>query len=772
MYFKNHKWLSVVAVLAVSCCTKVQAAPQDEGSWTSVLNWPIIAIHSILTPQGKVMNFGTDKNGLQGARFFYDVWDPKLGSGANSHNTLRNTLGVDSFCSAAVVMPESGNILMPGGDTRPFSTPNFGINDSPIFNTKNNTLRRAANMSFARWYPTSTVLSNGEILVVGGKDGTGRPVNTPEVYSPETNRWRSLFGLSTAGYPELYPRQWVAPDGRVFGIFSNKTMYYLNLRGNGSTWFLDKLPVSGNVFQSASVMYRRGKILHVGGSGDSTNDSVVININGVKPWVRAVSKPQQAGRSWVDSVVLPNGKVIIVGGSRVDNKLAGASYRPEIWDPGTERWSLMAPAAKARLYHSTALLLKDGRVLVAGGGAPGPQTNTNAEIFSPPYLFNESGLAPRPKILSAPLEAPYGSKASVSFRSSEKISRVTLIKTGAVTHSTNMEQRFLELSFSETNGVIRVNIPTSPNHATPGYYLLHLINDKGVPSEAHIIRISKTAWQAGTTIQVASVDNVNVQSGNTITIDVLANDTGTGLVVEKPNAWSREGGSVSLVNNKIIYKSKQGFYGQDKIWYVIRDSAGRKQFSEVNINVTGTLPPFPKAKLDRVFTTSGATFTIDALANDRGKGLVLNVPNHWSLRGGNVSLVGNKIVYKSKPGFTGADKIWYVFRDYLGRKNNGQIDITVYGSGASVYPVAVDDWSTTRRNTPVNINALANDIGIGLRMNKVNQYSVNGATITINNNQLRYTPKTGYTGNDSFWYSFKDSQGRTNSAKVTVYVSN
>ena len=491
---KNNKWLGVAIALSLLSTGMSQAAPQNEGRWTGVLDWPIIAIHSVLTPQGKVMNFGTDKNGLQGARFFYDVWDPKLGGQANSHTTLPNTLGVDSFCSAAIVMPESGNVLMPGGDTRPFGRPNLGIIDSPIFNPRNNILSKAANMSFARWYPTATVLSNGEILVVGGKDGSGRPVTTPEVYSPATNKWRSLFNQSMAGYPELYPRQWVAPDGRVFGIFSDKTMYYLNLRGGHRPWFLGKLPVSGNVFQSSSVMYRRGKILHVGGTGRSTNDSVIINIRTGKPWVRAVAKPRQVGRSWVNSVVLPNGKVMIVGGSQVDNKLRGASYRPEIWDPDTERWSLMAPAAKPRLYHSTALLLKDGRVLVAGGGAPGPVKNTNAEIFSPPYLFNGSGIAARPKILNAPLEAPYGSRIQVRFRSNEMISRVTLIKTGAVTHSFNMEQRFLELSFSETDSGIQVNIPTSPNNATPGHYLLHLINSNGVPSEAHIIRISKTAW--------------------------------------------------------------------------------------------------------------------------------------------------------------------------------------------------------------------------------------------------------------------------------------
>ena len=773
MQLKNNKWLKIAAVLSALMCTNLQASPQSEGRWTPVVKWPIIAIHTVLTPQGNVMNFGTDKKGLQGARFFYDVWDPTKGSGANSHNTLTNTLGVDSFCSAAIVMPESGNVLMAGGDTRPFGTPNNGIVDAPVFNTRKNMLSRAANMGYARWYPTATTLANGEILVVGGKDGSGRPVTTPEIYSPQTNRWRSMFGLSTAGYPELYPRQWVAPDGRVFGIFGDKTMYYLNLRGAGNAWFLDKLPVSGDVFQSSSVMYQPGKILHVGGTGARTNDSVIINIKGAKPWVRTVSKPQQAGRSWVDSVVLPTGKVMIVGGSRVENKLNGASFRPEIWDPATERWSLMAPAVKSRLYHSTALLLKDGRVLVAGGGAPGPQTNTNAEIFSPPYLFNEAGLAARPAILSAPLEAPYGSKVKVNFRSNKNISRVTLIKTGAVTHSFNMEQRFIELNFSATDSGLRVNIPSSPNVATPGHYLLHLIDDKGVPSKAHIIRISKTAWQAEITAgPTASVDKAQVQSGSTATIDVVANDTGVGLRVKKPNAWSKRGGSVSLVDNKIVYRSKQGFNGEDTIWYVVEDSQGRTRYSQVNITVVATSSPFPVSKQDVVATVSGASFTIDALANDIGTGLVLQAPNRWSLKGGGVTLANNKIVYKSKPRFTGKDTIWYVFNDHRDRKNTGKIDITVYGSGSSQPPVAITDWASTRRNSAVIIKALANDIGRGLVINTVNRYSAKGASVVIVNNTLRYTPKQNFVGSDSFWYSVKDSQGRTNAVKVVVNVYN
>jgi len=99
------------------------------GQWSSIQNWPLIAIHSVLTPQGEVLTFGTNDSGVQGAQFFYDVWNPAN----NSHQTLNNSLQVDSFCSAPLVIPETGKILMPGGDARYGGGYNKGIVDAPLF---------------------------------------------------------------------------------------------------------------------------------------------------------------------------------------------------------------------------------------------------------------------------------------------------------------------------------------------------------------------------------------------------------------------------------------------------------------------------------------------------------------------------------------------------------------------------------------------------------------------------------------------------------------
>jgi len=764
--------------LSVSTCwvltiTPAHSGPQDDGSWTGVKDFPVMPIHTVMTPEGKVMNFGTDKNGLQGASFFFDVWDPKLGTGASSHNTLPNSIGVDSFCSAAILLPETGNILMSGGDNRPNGQPNVGINDAPIFNTQSNSLSRAANMSYARWYPTSTTLPNGNILITAGHDMQGRTVATPEVYSPANNKWTSLFGVTNNWGARIafYPRQWVAPNGKVFGYDQNREMYYINTNNGGSLQNLG-LVLGGDGVRSTAVMYQPGKILKVGGKKNPTNTAAIININQETPVMRTVPGPKQTGRVWVDSVVLPNGKVMIAGGSAVDNELQGVSFRPEIWDPATEKWTLMKAGSRARLYHSTAMLLKDGRVLVAGGGSPGPQTNLNGEIFSPPYLYNNSGqLASRPKITSAPKQAAYGSKVAVSHNAGTTITRATLIKTGAVTHSSNMEQRFLELDFVDTNNGVSVTMPAKPVLATPGYYLLHLLNNRGVPSEAHIIRISNTVTNNNPK-PLGKDDIVTTVAGNNLTIDALANDIGNGLVLNQPSKWSQKGGIVELVNNKILYKPKAGFTGSDKIWYNFKDAQGRSNYGVIIITVTAANSgAYPTATTDNVTTRGSGSITINALANDTGVGLTLNTPNAYSQKSGSVKLQNNRIVYKPKLGFNGTDKVFYTFKDNQGRSNYGTIVITVSGNSIT-RPIATADNVTTAKNTAITIDILANDsVNSGTAIETLYAYTAKGGTTSKLNGKVRYKPKANYTGQDNFWYVMTDSTGYKSSAKVTINVT-
>jgi hypothetical protein len=138
------------------------------------------------------------------------------------------------------------------------------------------------------------------------------------------------------------------------------------------------------------------------------------------------------------------------------------------------------------VYHSTALLLPDGRVLLTGSGdATNNADHYNAELFSPPYLFNGS----RPTISSAPSTLGYGQSFFLGTPTPTAITRVTLVRLGSVTHAFDSNQRFSERTFVRTTDGLTVTTPGSRNVAPPGHYMIFILNGVGVPSKARIIRI-------------------------------------------------------------------------------------------------------------------------------------------------------------------------------------------------------------------------------------------------------------------------------------------
>ncbi|MEM9383696.1 MAG: galactose oxidase early set domain-containing protein [Pseudomonadota bacterium] len=498
-----NKRTAVLTLSLVSTLLSASANANDiSGRWGELIDWNLVPIHAVLTPQGKVMTFGTTSGGQQSGYLEYSVWDPALGTGPEAFKLLPNETQTDIFCAAQVVLPGTGEVLTAGGD-QPGDGDNIRNAKTTLFDDATEQLRDAdARMTYPRWYPTTISLPNGRVLVMGGNDEgvTGAPMLTPEVFTPGEG-WRSLLGATSdyawGGLRWFYPRSWVMPNGLVFG-HSGFFMHLLDYRGDGTLIEAGAFLTDNGTLTSTSAMYSPGRILVAGGgSGDSgTNSASVIEVSGTEVSYRATSS-MRFKRQWANATILPDGSVLVTGGADEDNALGGdgAALAPERWDPLTEQWQTLAAEHLPRLYHSTSLLMPDGRVLTAGGGVPGPLVNLNGQLFSPPYLFDAEQPAPRPRYTLAASQVAYGEVLSLAVDSPQEIARVTMVKTGAVTHSFNNDQRFAELQFRQTGEQVRALLPRRAGLLPAGYYMLFLIDVAGTPSRAEIVHVVPTAPQ-------------------------------------------------------------------------------------------------------------------------------------------------------------------------------------------------------------------------------------------------------------------------------------
>ncbi len=241
-----------------------------------------------------------------------------------------------------------------------------------------------------------------------------------------------------------------------------------------------------------AVLYSPGKVAFFGGSDPPTATAETIDLNATTPaWKFTAS--MHFPRRQHNAVILPDGKVFIVGGSKAGGfvfNVTGAAHRNVA--PGHGTIYRDGQHRCLSWLYSTALLLADGRVLSAGGNVGGP----NAQLFSPPYLFAGS----RPSITSAPTSAGYGQTVFVGTPNASSITKVTLLREASVTDTNSMSQSFQSLSFTTTSTGLNVTLPANANIAPPGYYLLFILNGSGVPSVASIIQMSTTASSVGTVI--------------------------------------------------------------------------------------------------------------------------------------------------------------------------------------------------------------------------------------------------------------------------------
>jgi hypothetical protein len=469
---------------ASAASNSVTPGSLPQGQWTPVTSWPIVAVHDVQLPNGKDLVW----DGWQQPQPTY-VFDPVA-------NTFTEVDAPDSiFCSGNALLPD-GRVMTVGG----FGVLNgggLGIKDTNLFDPASSTWTRVADMHLPRWYPNLTELPDGRYVAISGNStDASHWADTPEVYDPVANTWTLLSAVSTSQvHEEEYPFSYLAPNGTVFTIgTSEDRSFFLDVAKQ--TW----TPAgSSGIVNGSSVMYRPGKVLYSGGAPSvintttATNGSAVIDLTAGSPAWRQTA-PMANARVYHTLTMLADGRVLAVGGEPTsDQNVVTTGVLPtEIWDPATETWTTAAPITAARNYHSTAVLMADGRVLVAGGGHEDTSTDPgqyNSQIYSPAYLFN----GPRPTITTSTAAVTYNSPISVTTPDAASIGAVNLVSLAADTHQTDMDQHFVPLSFTTGSGGLSIQSPSSPGLAPPGHYMLFILNNQGVPSVAAPITITAAA---------------------------------------------------------------------------------------------------------------------------------------------------------------------------------------------------------------------------------------------------------------------------------------
>jgi hypothetical protein len=478
-----------LAVLALPVAghagARARAAAADDpavlGSWSSPFDMTGVAIHATLTRIDDILFF-SDVEGIAGEDHtnYAATWNWRTGA----IQTVPLPYSRDNFCSGHIVLP-GGRIFLAGGhalDTGKKQDP-IGVPETDTYDPTTRQWTQGPDMTEARWYPTTVNMPNRKVLIFGGWAKPYVPSNTVEEYDPATNTIRTLPSSATKPMG-LYPRMHLLPNGRVLRAGPQRATVLFNPQTNAWSSLPPKL-FGNRVYGSSALLPGGSRVLAVGGqtasTAPATGTAEILDTSAASPAWRYTGSLTHP-RLLANLVTLPDGKLLIIGG--------GAAFRytnpvkvPEMYDPATGTWTPMAAQQAGRMYHATALLLPDGRVLSAGQD-DGPLENYG-EIFSPPYLFKGA----RPTITAAPTAVGYGRTLTITTPDAGDISSVTVIRAGSVTHQIDTDQRSVPLTFTAAEGTLTAKSPANAALAPPGYYLLFIVNKTGVPCVAPWLKI-------------------------------------------------------------------------------------------------------------------------------------------------------------------------------------------------------------------------------------------------------------------------------------------
>jgi hypothetical protein len=469
--------------------------------WGSVRPLPLVGAAVANLPDGRVIFWSADERfrfGSAYGRTYFAFLDPASG---NTSERLVSETGHNMFCPGTTLLPD-GRLLINGG---------IDAAETTLYDPAAGTFSRADRMNIPRGYNANALLQDGSVFTLGGS-WSGYGDKNGEIWTPGGG-WRVLPGVpvkpflqasGTAG--DLWggdSHMWLltAGNGRILHAGPQRNMAWIDPSGNGRIIDIGPRGDDADAVTGNTVMFEPERVLKVGGTTAedpwhrASRSAQLIDIK-EGPSVRRIA-PMHYARVVHNSVVLPNGQVVVLGGQTrlliFSNDYA--VLPPELFDPVTETFTVLPQMAVPRNYHSVAILLADGRVLSSGGGLCnvsecGDANHFDYQILSPPYLFNANGTeASRPALTSAPDRVAYGRR--IRATGDDSIRAFAMVRRSVTTHTVNHDQRRVPIPFRTVSpGVFELEIPSNPGVLLPGGWMLFAMNAAGTPSVSRPVTVT------------------------------------------------------------------------------------------------------------------------------------------------------------------------------------------------------------------------------------------------------------------------------------------
>ncbi|MFJ8311267.1 MULTISPECIES: galactose oxidase-like domain-containing protein [unclassified Streptomyces] len=383
-----------------------------------------------------------------------------------------------------------------------------GIRAAYEFDPKAEKYIPVAPMKEARWYPTLTTLQDGRVLAVSGLDDVGAILaGDNEIYDPKTKKWSQ----GPFRYFPTYPSLFLTKSGKLFYSGANAGYGPADKGREPGLWDVEKntftkiggLSATDQLETASSLLLppaqdQRFMLLGGGGVGESkksTPRTAVVDLKQDSPAFQSGPELPQ-GTRYLNSVIMPDDSVFTSGGSE-DYRGRGSSniLKAQFYDPKANAFREAADPMVGRNYHSEALLLPDGRVATFGSDSLfGDKDNTKLgkfeqrmEVYTPPYLYRDK--SKRPALGDGPEVAAGDGRATFKSDHPERIVKARLMRPSAVTHTTDVEQRSIDVGLTKDRNSVTVTVPKDRALVPPGWYMLFVTDQEGTPSEAKWLRI-------------------------------------------------------------------------------------------------------------------------------------------------------------------------------------------------------------------------------------------------------------------------------------------